>query len=87
MTIKSRLHQITIAVSQLANTLVWVDDTYADEMLCAKAWRLKDKGWYWLVLVLDFIWFWDPDHCRKCYLEEKQRLYLPKEYKEQCSKY
>jgi len=85
MNLRSRLHQITIAISQLANTLVWVGDTYADEMLCAKAWRLRYKGWGWLVIILDAIWFWDPEHCYKCYAEEMRRLYMPDEYKKDMS--
>lgn len=80
MLLPQRLHQIMIALSQLANTLIWVEDTWADEMLSAKVYRL---GWTWLVLVLDGLWFWqrDPGHCQRCYNEEVLRFNSPEEYR------
>lgn len=66
-----------IAISQQANALC---GGYADEMLCARAYRLQNKGWLRWVYFWDAVFWWDPDHCQKCYQEEQLELNLPEEY-------
>ena len=46
------------------------------EMVCSRAYREK---WLVTVKVMDTIFFWDKQHCRKCYLLEVMngnQLYL-----------
>lgn len=86
MTFLARLHQIIIALSQLINTLVPIDGTWADEMFSAKCWRLRNKGkgnWGKVAKILDSIWFWqqNPGHCEICFNEEQQRTSLPEDYR------
>ena len=72
------LKQVAIAVDQLANTLL---GGQPDETLSARAWRLRNKP-YWKTFrkIIDFIFFWDPDHCYTSYVSEVLRKQLPGEY-------
>ncbi len=75
------MKQFAIALDQVLNTVVWIKGDgfgYADETLSARAWRLRDQSDAWKRI--DFIFFWDPDHCRKSYESELQRRHLPREY-------
>ena len=54
-----------------------------DEMLCARAWRLKDKSKKWKIVTYFFDYYCWPlsdwkgeydTHCEACYWEEKNRL-------------
>lgn len=74
--------QFLIALDQTINTLVPLSDGfgYADEMLSARAWRLRNKhpklhAW------INTVFFWDGDHCAECYEIEKERKQLPSEYR------
>ena len=70
-----------IALDQWANTLIKLCDGfgYADEMLSARAWRLRDKSR--LYIWIDRLFFWDKDHCEECYKIEQERQQLPPEYR------
>lgn len=70
-----------IALDQAANTLIKLSDGYGtpDEMLSARAWRLRNKHPN-LRKFIDGVFFWDVDHCEECYLIEKNRQQLPREY-------
>lgn len=55
----------------------------ADETLSARAHRMrvkKQKYWWWVADVIDFILFFDKHHCETSYLAELQRKHLPSEY-------
>jgi hypothetical protein len=73
------VEQILIALDQLLNALL---GGYADETLSARAWRTQFSplGGFFKG-VIDFIFFWQPSHCYKSYLSEKQRNQLPVEYR------
>lgn len=76
------MKQFLIALDQLLNTVIYIKGDgfgYADEMLSARAWRLRDKSnsYIWI----DSLFFWDLDHCKECYEIELQRKQLPSEYR------
>jgi len=76
------LKNFFIGVDQTINTIVSIgDDGYGtiDEMLSARAWRLKDESslYRWI----DKLFFWDANHCEECYKIEQERLQLPPEYR------
>ncbi len=69
---------LLILVSQTANVLLGGD---SDEMLSARAWRLrKQPGWRELCWLLDnaspLMWWRGSyaTHCEACYWEERRRL-------------
>jgi hypothetical protein len=67
--------QILIALDQLANTLL---RGYADETLSARAWRNKNRhSWY---KVIDWIFFWQRNHCEQSWIAERERKQLPEIY-------
>ena len=70
-----------IALDQAANTLIKLSDGYGtpDEMLSARAWRLRNKHPN-LRKFIDGVVVGDVDHCEECYLIEKNRQQLPREY-------
>lgn len=75
------MKQFLIALDQLLNTLIKIGDDgygYADEMLSARAWRLRNKTN--LYIWIDRLFFWDDNHCCECYQIEMERKQLPTEY-------
>ena len=79
MTLADRLWQILIAIDQLVNTLVWAGDSWADETLSARAYRMR---WHKTVAVIDAIFFGEDQHCRNAYEAERLRRHLPPEYRQ-----
>jgi hypothetical protein len=74
--------QFFIALDQLLNTVVKIGSDgwgYADEMLSARAWRLRSGSR--LYIWIDRLFFWDKDHCEECYQIEMERKQLPTEYR------
>lgn len=74
--------QFLISLDQTLNTVIKMGDDgygYADEMLSARAWRLRDKST--LYIWIDRLFFWDKDHCQECYAIELERQQLPPEYR------
>lgn len=71
--------------------LYWLDQGlnvfllgYADELLSARCYRLKDKylHFFVLMLIVDAIFYViERDHCKNAFINEKNRKYLPKEYR------
>ena len=77
----SSFKQVLIALDQLANTMVWIKGDgfgFADETLSARAWRLRAESN--AHKVIDFLFFWEDDHCLGSYQSEKYRNQLPEEY-------
>ena len=70
------MKQILIAIDQLFNALF---GGWADETLSSRAWRQQHKKKHWSVLrmVIDALFFWEKDHCRKAYESELDRTQLP----------
>ena len=69
------MKQILIAIDQLANAVI---GGWADETLSSRAWREDRRR---LVVVIDFLFFWEGNHCEASYISERQRLQLPPEFR------
>lgn len=79
-TLKRLYKQLLIAVDQLLNVFPFLG--YADETISARLYRNRDNSWYWygLYRTLNIVVFWQQNHCKSAYENEKQRKHLPKEY-------
>ena len=78
------LLQIAIAFDQLINALL---DGFADETLSARAHRMRAKEhkyWGWTAGAIDFLFFWQDQHCYHSYLAEMQRRQTPDVYRRGC---
>ena len=75
------LKNFLIALDQSVNTLIRIDGEWGrpDEMLSARAWRLRYTHPR-LRLWADRLFFWDDNHCRECWEIERQRKQLPPSY-------
>lgn len=72
------LQQVALAVDQLANALI---GGMADETLSSHAWRSRDhRYWHWAYRFINWLWFWQDDHCRIAYENEKARKHMAKEF-------
>ena len=69
------IKQILIAVDQLANAVI---GGWADETLSSRVWREDRRR---LVAFIDFLFFWEENHCEASYISERQRLQLPPEFR------
>ena len=76
------MKQQLIAIDQLINTMVWLKSEgfgLATESLSARAWRLRnDSNGY---KVIDFLFFWQPNHCMSAYENRMNDINAPKEYR------
>ena len=74
---------VLIGLDQTVNCLIKLSDGYGtpDEMLSARAWRLREQHPS-LLKWIDRLFFWDDDHCQECYEIEQQRLQMPQEMRE-----
>jgi len=76
------LHNL-IAIDQLVNTLFV---GYPDETLSARAHFNSEKGdkkWINIKRIINFIFFWQEDHCLGSYTSELERKHLPGGYNDQ----
>lgn len=68
---------IGVALTQLINTLL---GGFPDETTSSRMWRWhlqgKPEGTIFAA-VIDTIFFWQGDHCRKAYEAERTRYHLP----------
>ena len=71
----ANIKQILIAIDQLANAVI---GGWADETLSSRAWREDRRR---LVVFIDFLFFWEENHCEASYISERQRLQLPPEFR------
>jgi len=69
------MKQILIAVDQLANAIM---GGWADETLSSRAWREDRRR---LVAFIDFLFFWEKNHCEASYISERKRMQLPPEFR------
>lgn len=76
--------QLLVALDQLVNTLIpakYEGFGYADETLSARAWRLRQStAWGRLRILIDAVFFWEADHCRRAFMAECTRQQLPLRY-------
>ena len=88
MNLRHGFYQIFIAFDQLANVILgnpFSEQTWADETWSSRCGRLGHrwpyKGWR-IVIDLLFLPFQGPEHCRKAYEKELERLQAPPEARE-----
>jgi hypothetical protein len=72
------IKNILIALDQLFNSFVF---GAPDETLSARAYRLRDEGWWIVYKVINGLFFWQDDHCKGSYTSEVIRKHLPEEYR------
>jgi hypothetical protein len=73
------MFEVLVAVDQLANAIL---GGYSDETMSARCWRLREQQPYArLRLVIDWLFFWQPNHCESAYKSERLRSQLPAEYR------
>ncbi len=71
---KVLLLNLLIALDQLINVLLAGDP---DETLSSRAHRMREKGqpyWGWTAGAIDWLFFWQPQHCQQAYESEVLRL-------------
>lgn len=68
--------QVLIALDQFVNTLLW---GYADETLSARAYRHAEikKDRRWPMVIINALFFWQEEHCKRAYESEIERAQLP----------
>lgn len=74
---KQYLWHIGVALTQLLNTLL---AGWPDESTSSRLWRLREQGkevGYIGVGIVDGLFFFQPDHCRRAYEAERARYQLP----------
>lgn len=77
----SYMKNLLIGVDQLFNC---VFNGYADESLSSRAYRShRDNMVHWPYCLLNFLFFWQDDHCKQSYQSEVDRRQLPPEFRDQ----
>jgi hypothetical protein len=74
---KSYLWHIFVALTQLLNTAL---GGWPDESTSSRLWRLDQQGGthgHLARKVVDALFFWQSEHCRKSYESERARYQLP----------
>lgn len=67
--------QVLIALDQLVNTFF---GGMADETMSSRAHRLKiERGRKLPSMLINWVFFWQKDHCREAYESELERAHLP----------
>lgn len=74
------IQQVLIALDQLLNTLA---GGMPDETLSARAYRQQLKGNALYAKVINFVFFWQSEHCKEAHESEVKRRQLPKDYTEE----
>lgn len=70
-------YRVLIAVTQALNALL---GGWPDESLSSRAWRQREAdGWAFVVLLIDFLFFWQDDHCLRAYESERNLRQMPPE--------
>lgn len=75
--------RVMIALDQLCNAIAkgWPDETFSSR--CWRGAERKNRLWCVLRCVVDFLFFWEKDHCRLSYESERERRHLPVEMREE----
>ena len=71
--------QLLIAVDQLFNAIF---GGWADETMSSRLYRLDTDGRFWGILlrpVVDFIFYFEPNHCYQAFLSERDGTQEPPE--------
>lgn len=89
MQFKHNALQLLISLDQFLNVLVCMfvepkSKHWADETFSAHTHRHFVKGeWKWMRNLINFLFFWQADHCAESYESEMERNHLPPELREQ----
>ena len=76
------IKNVLIAIDQLLNTLF---DGWPDETLSARAYRLDiERGRKWPRRIIDFVLWFDKNHCYESYRSELERRQLPPSERKEC---
>lgn len=70
---KHRIYQTLIALDQLVNAMLF--GGWADETLSSRAHREYPR----LAKVIDWLLWFDPEHCKTSYMSEALRAQMPPE--------
>ena len=84
MSTKKRIIHILIAFDQLLWTIITLGAGYPDETISSAMYRLEKSGNVFGKVfrpLLDKLFFFDKQHCRKSYLSEVVGRHLPREYR------
>lgn len=75
------LIRIAIALDQLLNVLLCNGEP--DETMSSAAWRMEQGGYFWGCLrpIIDSLFWFQEDHCRKAYEAEVLRLQYSKKFR------
>ena len=67
-----RILNILISIDQLILSLITLGSAYPDETISSYAYRCEklNKRFGFARPIIDKVFFWDPQHCRKAYLAE-----------------
>lgn len=70
--------QLLIAIDQLVNALL---GGWSDETLSSRAYRnrMNTAFWFYLYCLIDCLFWFEKDHCRKSFESERDGLQLPPE--------
>lgn len=80
---KNRILNILIAIDQLLYVMITLGHGSPDETMSAAVWRLEqDNKLQGKIFrpILDFIFWFDEEHCKNSFLSEINRKHLPDEY-------
>ena len=71
--------KLFVALDQFVNTLF---GGWPDETLSSRAWRWDEHGKRaWPRKFIDWLFFWEKDHCRQSYESEVARKQCPMEFR------
>lgn len=75
----SYIECLLIAIDQLFNAIFMGSP---DETLSARCWRKKaSQPWKMFRICIDYIFFWQKEHCKSAWSSEMHRLQLPAIYR------
>ena len=75
-----RLFNLFVALDQMAWVVLTLGWGYPDETISSACYRYEQQGAWWAQVLrplIDWIFFWEPDHCRIAYQAEVLRLQAP----------
>lgn len=84
-TLKHNIHQLAICLDQLGNVLLGMlffprEKSWADETLSSRSWRWHVNGIRsWPKKVIEWIFFWEKNHCQESFESERIGRQLPPE--------
>jgi len=82
---KTRILNLLIALDQMVFSIITLGNAGPDETMSAAAWRLEQNGRRAGIIfrpIIDGLFFFDKDHCRKSYESEINKAHLHKDYRQ-----